>query len=673
MEPLSFHNYICSLDPATLPRVLKICSGVYFQGSVYEVDGNECCLSTGDLMKITHIQLQKVICKNPDTGQTRELPPDFSGHFCPIPRSTAAYAFASLEDLLAAATPSGLPVCFTSAWDLQVGGRVLPGGQPVTLTSVELRHGQRHGRCEIREGAAGSPPLLLPLALSGQFQRWEPNSRLTLLQALRSQALGARRFHCANLRWASVVLTPLYEVQAIMQMRKDVVKIPSSLEVDVEDVTAVSGHVHFVKPVLLSEVLARGGPFPVEAEILEGPAGGPVFESAWMGALRKGRRLRLHGRAPAWRLLATAGRKAPRRFLVSSEYRGLLRRRPREFPTAFDLLAGLGPGGPLRVVVTRDCEGEGLAVALGVGDRLEVLGPAHDGGLGGLECARLGGPGEPGEDRELLVLPLPLAGGFVEELGDGRRYSLDEVTTRFPLPVEVKVAAGDPTLPSDPLGVLPAVRLEERVAEPFLVASLGETPPGAVSAAFEIPPRWLDLLVVLSGGPPAWGGEHPRPSPVEELTEAFYFRLRRELPSDAPPPPRPPKGPDAARQSKAGGSACRRRSQETPTKSPPAVGPKSPGPSLQSPTPAKMLPTPATTLHTPAKTLPAPVKALGSSANPKVSPNAYSGVPKRVKQPPKKLPHKKLSGDSDSDHDYEMVDEDLQETIRRMKEAALHY
>ncbi|XP_007659966.1 protein THEMIS2 isoform X2 [Ornithorhynchus anatinus] len=642
MEPLSFHDYICGLDPATLPRVLKICSGVYFQGSVYEVDGSECCLSTGDLMKITHVQLQKVICENPDTGQTRELPLDFSGHFRPIPRSMAAHAFDSLEALVAAATaaPGGLPVCFTSAWDLHVGGRVLPGGQPVTLTSVELRHGQRHGRCKSGEGAAGSPPLLLPLALSGQFQWWEPDSRLTLLQALRCQALRTRRFHCANLHWAAVVLSPLYEVQAIMQMRKDIVKIPSSLEVDVEDVTAVTGHVHFVKPVLLSEVLARGGPFPVEAEILEGPAGSPIFESAWTGSLRKGQRLRLHGHAPAWRLLATAGRKAPRHFLVSSEYRGLLRRRPREFPTAFDLLAGLGPGGPLRVVVTRDCEGEGLAMALGVGDRLEVLGPTHDGGVAGLECARLGGPGEPSEDRELLVLPLPLAGGFVEELGDGRRYSLDEVTTHFPLPVEVKVAAGDPTLPSDPLGVLPAVRLEERVAEPFLVASLDEAPPGAVPVAFEIPPRWLDLLVVLSGDPPAWGGERPCPPPVEELTEAFYFRLRRELPSDAPPPPRPPKGPDAARRSKAEGSACRRSSQETPVK---------------------------------AKTLPAPVKALGFTANPKVSPNAYSGVPKRVKPPPKRPPPRKLSGDSDSDHDYEIMDEELQETIRHMKEAALHY
>nr|XP_009942645.1 PREDICTED: protein THEMIS2 [Opisthocomus hoazin] len=79
MEPLSFQEYIRSLDPATLPRILRICSGVYFQGSVYEVSGNECCLSTGDLLKVVAVALQKVTCEDTETGQTTELPPTFKG------------------------------------------------------------------------------------------------------------------------------------------------------------------------------------------------------------------------------------------------------------------------------------------------------------------------------------------------------------------------------------------------------------------------------------------------------------------------------------------------------------------------------------------------------------------------------------------------------------------
>uniref|UniRef100_A0A8C2TX30 CABIT domain-containing protein n=1 Tax=Coturnix japonica TaxID=93934 RepID=A0A8C2TX30_COTJA len=77
--PVSFQEYICSLDPTTLPRILRICSGVYFQGSVYEISGIECCLSTGDLLKVTAVTLQKVICEDVQTGQKSELPPTFQG------------------------------------------------------------------------------------------------------------------------------------------------------------------------------------------------------------------------------------------------------------------------------------------------------------------------------------------------------------------------------------------------------------------------------------------------------------------------------------------------------------------------------------------------------------------------------------------------------------------
>ena len=32
MEPVSLQDFVCALDPASLPRVLRVCSGVYFQG-----------------------------------------------------------------------------------------------------------------------------------------------------------------------------------------------------------------------------------------------------------------------------------------------------------------------------------------------------------------------------------------------------------------------------------------------------------------------------------------------------------------------------------------------------------------------------------------------------------------------------------------------------------------
>lgn len=53
---------------------------------MYEISGNECCLSTGDLLKVMAVVLQKVVCEDTETGQTTELPPTFKGEWgCPAP------------------------------------------------------------------------------------------------------------------------------------------------------------------------------------------------------------------------------------------------------------------------------------------------------------------------------------------------------------------------------------------------------------------------------------------------------------------------------------------------------------------------------------------------------------------------------------------------------------
>uniref|UniRef100_A0A8C0E2Z1 CABIT domain-containing protein n=1 Tax=Balaenoptera musculus TaxID=9771 RepID=A0A8C0E2Z1_BALMU len=86
---LSLEEFIHSLDLRTLPRVLEIQSGFYFEGSIYEMFGNECCLSTGEVIKITGLKIKKIIaeicehtegCESP---QPFELPMNFPGTvFC---------------------------------------------------------------------------------------------------------------------------------------------------------------------------------------------------------------------------------------------------------------------------------------------------------------------------------------------------------------------------------------------------------------------------------------------------------------------------------------------------------------------------------------------------------------------------------------------------------------
>ncbi|XP_021118819.1 protein THEMIS2 isoform X2 [Heterocephalus glaber] len=669
MEPVLLQDFARRLDPASLPRVLRVYSGVYSEGSVYEICGNECCLSTGDLMKVTQVCLKKVVCENPGTGQTLELPTNFQGYFSPL---STPKSYRTLQELVSAKTRSAtpLPLCFMSTRNIVTKAGVVPEEQPLMLEAVEMHLGTHCARCSL--GSKGLQVVLhLPLTQEGPFWTWEPGVPQTLLQVLQDPALKDLTLTCPALPWHSVVLRPEYEVQAIMHMRKTIVRIPSTLEVEVQDVSATSQHVHFIKPLLLSEVLARGGPFPLPAEILEVPEGPPILLSPWVGSLRKGQRLCIYGLAsPPWRVLASSkGRKAPRHFVVSGAYQGRLRRRPREFPTPYDLLGALQPGRPLRVVVTKDCEAgdeSPLLASLAVGDRLEVLGPGQILGTQGqdidvLMCVRLTeGPGEEEEeyevveeDQEQVLLPLYLPCGFVEEMNDGRRYSLADLTQQLSLPCEVKVVAKDTGHPADPLVFFAGLRLEEKITEPFLVVGLDSQP----RRFFEIPPRWLDLTVVEAKGQQ---GQLAGPLPVatvEELSETFYYSLRKLPASESQaPPPRPPKS-QALREQR------RQSCKEDDPKSSQVLG------LHQSPLPPKPK----------AKTLPEVSKNLYGKISPQkkvlraMKPQTQDPVlgiesraPLLVGRHPNNVPHPHSVLDPHADmaeHDYEDVLERFQKTI----------
>ncbi|XP_054427481.1 protein THEMIS2 [Pteronotus mesoamericanus] len=595
MEPVPLQDFVSALDPASLPRVLRVCSGVYFQGSIYEISGNECCLSTGDLMKVTQVRLQKVVGENPGTGQTIELDPSFKGHFSPL---TGPQTYGTLEELVSAITQNSkqLPIWFMSTYRIDTRARVVPEEQPLMLEAVEMYLGTHAARCVLSMGTQ-VVVLHLPLSTKGPFWELETGAPRTLLQTLQDPALKGRLLTCPTLPWRSLILRPQYEIQAIMHMRRTIVSIPSTLEVDVEDVTASSEHIHFIQPLLLSEVLARGGPFPLTTQILEVPEGPRVFLSPWVGSLQKGQELCIHGLAspPWWVLASTKGRKVPRYFMVSGAYQGKLRRRPREFSTAYDLLGALQPGQPLRVVAMKDCVGEEEIpgfTSLAMGDRLEVLGSGQTHGSHGrdvdvLMCHRLSDQAgeeeaeecEEAEDQEQIVLPLYFSGSFVEEMSDGRRYSLADLTAQFSLPCEVKVVTKDTRHPADPLPLFPGLRLEEIITEPLLVVSLDSKP----GMYFQIPPRWLDLTIVEAEGQP---GQPAGPLPVatvEELTDAFYYHLRK-LPAleCQGPPPRPPKRQDLSEKKQSSQERSVKPSQVSELQQPPLL------PKLNMKTPSKV-------------------------------------------------------------------------------------
>uniref|UniRef100_A0A667HZ44 Thymocyte selection associated family member 2 n=1 Tax=Lynx canadensis TaxID=61383 RepID=A0A667HZ44_LYNCA len=216
MEPVSLQDFVCALDPASLPRVLRVCSGVYFQGSIYEISGNECCLSTGDLIKVTQVCLQRVVCENPGTGQTIEIAPTFRGHFSPL---TGPQSYGTLNELLSAATQHSkkLPICFMSTHRITTEARVVPEDQPLLLEAVEIYHGANCARC-VLDTEAQQFVLHLPLSQKGPFWEWEPGAPRPLLQALQDAALKDLLFTCPTLPWHSLILRPQYEVQAIMHI-----------------------------------------------------------------------------------------------------------------------------------------------------------------------------------------------------------------------------------------------------------------------------------------------------------------------------------------------------------------------------------------------------------------------------------------------------------------------
>ncbi|PNJ89625.1 protein THEMIS2 isoform X5 [Pongo pygmaeus] len=216
MEPVPLQDFVRALDPASLPRVLRVCSGVYFEGSIYEISGNECCLSTGDLIKVTQVRLQKVVCENPKTSQTMELAPNFQGYFTPL---NTPQSYETLEELVSATTQSSkkLPTCFMSTHRIVTEGRVVTEDQLLMLEAVVMHLGIRCARCVL--GTEGQQVILhLPLSQKGPFWKWEPSAPRTLLQVLQDPALKDLVLTCPTLPWHSLILRPQYEIQAIMHI-----------------------------------------------------------------------------------------------------------------------------------------------------------------------------------------------------------------------------------------------------------------------------------------------------------------------------------------------------------------------------------------------------------------------------------------------------------------------
>lgn len=338
-------------------------------------------------------------------------------------------------------------------------------------------------------------------------------------------------------------------------------RFPSSLAVDVVDITETCQGVSFVTPLSLPEVHSQSDQsFPVVVEVLEAPEFRSMIKSAWLPQLQQGVRLIFHGRTTSPMTVVSSGKscKAQRYFLVSERYAGRFRRRPRGFDSAYELYAAAAQTPGLRVSVTRDCEEaeEGGLPGLSVGERLEVVAcqkvQLPCGRVDAVVCVRLrdaddgDGDDDDEEDDEVgagrrearIYLPLYMQGHFVELLSDNKKYALKALGEKLPL--DVKAVSRDPGLKEDPLVGFPSLRLAGVTLEPTVRASFLHAP----HLCFEIPTRRLCMSVCRTQQPLPWPPtQAPKctAEPVTEVTDRFWHHFQKEALPLLSPPPRPPK------------------------------------------------------------------------------------------------------------------------------------
>uniref|UniRef100_A0A672S9U5 Thymocyte selection associated family member 2 n=1 Tax=Sinocyclocheilus grahami TaxID=75366 RepID=A0A672S9U5_SINGR len=342
-------------------------------------------------------------------------------------------------------------------------------------------------------------------------------------------------------------------------VRKNVVKFPSSLEVEVQDVTEQFQDLVFITPLSMTEVASQPmESFPTMAEILESPEGNTFFNCSWFEELQRGRRLVLHSYGTTTMILASTpkGRKGKQYFIISESYGGRMRRRAREFGSVYELHLASSQSPGLKVSVTRHCEAveeEGMP-ALSVGEQLEVLGMALMDGLKdssgaaqkieSLICKQtmeLDDEDEEDEedDSKEISLPLFMAGHFVEKLSDNKKYKLTDLASSS-LPLDIKVMTRDKELEKDPLMGLPALKLEETFTETTVLTSLPNKP----DWCFELPVRWLQMSLCFTSDHLPWSSNESPELHVEtvtEVTEKFYYEYHKLISKIEEPPPRPPK------------------------------------------------------------------------------------------------------------------------------------
>ncbi|XP_068533592.1 protein THEMIS isoform X2 [Anas acuta] len=523
----TLEKFIHSLDPRALPRVLQIQSGIYFQGSIYEMFGNECCLSTGEVIKVTGFKINKLIasiCKNNEDSQFSakvELPLNFPGLYKVVADKTPYISIEEITRKVAiGSTRFGHP-CFYSSEDIKLANLTIKQEG----TFYECEDDQIYTLKEIAEWKIPRCRNRI-VKLSNTLHSWDSSNPLP------------DNFD------GCLILTPVYEVQAVMKFRKDIVHILSDLDVEVKDITDCYDISSFLQPLSLEDVFERTTKeFPMVAEVMEGPLG----RQKPYNLLHIGKEIVIYKKYQATRVLASEIRSdSPKRhFLIPMTYKGKFKRRPREFPTAYDLEIARSEREQLHVVATKAFDSPHAELfSVSVGDQFlvqqrqtsEVLYEGRKKVIDVLACEQI-----LSDTYKEVLLPMYMEGGFVEVIHDKKQYQLSEICKEFRLPFNVKVSVRDLSIKEDVLAAVPGLQLEEEITDSYLLISSASSP----VESWEIPVYRLNMSVHLLSKDVQTVLPPMTKTTVEEISEEEYYMVRRFENQTLHPPPRPPKKPAA--------------------------------------------------------------------------------------------------------------------------------
>uniref|UniRef100_A0A8B9Z8S8 Thymocyte selection associated n=1 Tax=Anas platyrhynchos TaxID=8839 RepID=A0A8B9Z8S8_ANAPL len=546
----TLEKFIHSLDPRALPRVLQIQSGIYFQGSIYEMFGNECCLSTGEVIKVTGFKINKLIasiCENNEDSQFSakvELPLNFPGLYKVVADKTPYISIEEITRKVAiGSTRFGHP-CFYSSEDIKLANLTIKQGEQINFNSVEEVNGTMAVNCGVVRNNQ-SHSFTLPLSQEGTFYECEDDQIYTLKEIAEWKIPRCRNriVKLSNTlhSWDSsnplpdnfdgcLILTPVYEVQAVMKFRKDIVHILSDLDVEVKDITDC----YDIKQLM---------EFPMVAEVMEGPLG----RQKPYNLLHIGKEIVIYKKYQATRVLASEIRSdSPKRhFLIPMTYKGKFKRRPREFPTAYDLEIARSEREQLHVVATKAFDSPHAELfSVSVGDQFlvqqrqtsEVLYEGRKKVIDVLACEQI-----LSDTYKEVLLPMYMEGGFVEVIHDKKQYQLSEICKEFRLPFNVKVSVRDLSIKEDVLAAVPGLQLEEEITDSYLLISSASSP----VESWEIPVYRLNMSVHLLSKDVQAVLPPMTKTTVEEISEEEYYMVRRFENQTLHPPPRPPKKPAA--------------------------------------------------------------------------------------------------------------------------------